>query len=87
MQRQFAIVDMRNSCPRKQTLATGLVPVGLRLLTTRAAETRPFPPAIAASGGDGRRKGNLWVAEIDVVVKRSTAGTSPVAVKLVLIRP
>ena len=71
-----------------QTLATGLVPVVLRLLTTLAAEKRTFLPAIAAGGGDGRQEDSLWVAEIDGhVVKRSTTGTSPVAIKPVLMRP
>ena len=37
----------------------------LRLLTTLAAEKRPFPPAIAAFGGDGRREENSWMAKID----------------------
>ncbi len=49
----------------QQTFATGLAPVVLRLLTTLAAEKRPFLPAIAAGGGDGRQEGNSWVADID----------------------
>ena len=62
-------------------------PGGSTFADYSGSRKRTFLPAIAAGGGDGRQEGNSWVAEIDVVVKRSTAGTSPVAIKTVLIRP
>ena len=80
-------MGVRNSCLRNGPSPPGWRAVVLRLLTTLAAEKRTFPPAIAAGGGDGRWEGNSWVAEIDsIVVKRSTTGTSPVAIKPLLIR-
>ena len=54
-----------NACLRNSPLATGLVPVVLRLVTTLVAEKRTLLPALAAGGGEGRQQGNSWVAKID----------------------
>ena len=58
-------MDVRNSCLCSSPLATGLVPVVLRLLTTLAAEKRTFRRPSPPGGGEGRQEGNSWVAEIN----------------------
>ena len=62
-------------------------PGGSTFADYSGSRKRPFPPAIAAGGDDGRREGSSWVVEIDVVVKRPPTGASPVATKPLLRGP